>query len=491
MKNIKIVILIIYTLIHYSCSRESIIIDSDRNEIYKGKIWLEKFILSNEINPIFKDIKYHWENAKVFTFINGYKAITIPILNTNQNPLYRGRRVLYLYPWKNGKGFYSTVFEFLPEVNHLNVNKGNINLERYTGIISTWDLIKGFSRGAYFINGIPQQNILLEYFEQPVETLKVKQAETNIALTSLPPVTVVGFIPAPNFGFFWVTLMNYLGYSTSYLWNGGTGGNPCEYTGCSFSENPVDYFDPVTINQISQELIDKQWLDQSVKDSTNNPCISEVLNTLSEISEKLPKLIRGFFNSDANFSMTLKMTDLGASKGAQVRPNILTSNFDVEINSYFNNATDLSLVTTIIHEAFHCQLMSWYREAVVNNDIARQQQLASQYGYLFSKEIIDLNNDFISIINGGNSTHHNDIVLRYKNLIANALFEFAQAKGINVNLDYCRDLALAGTFDSKAFSDLTINEKNRIIDRVNAEKDPYGEKNINSQNETTKGRPCQ
>jgi hypothetical protein len=240
----------------------------------------------------------------------------------------------------------------------------------------------------------------------------------------------------------------------------------------------------------SQEQLDQKWLDENVKDSTNNPCATGAINKLDSIAYKLPKLIRDFFSSNANFSMTIKMADLGAGTGGITTPNVKTSDFSVKLNSFFGEATDLALATTILHEAFHCQLMSWFREAITNNDQTRKEQLATSYGYLFSTEIINIDSSLAAIVNGGNATQHQDIVNKYKGMIADALYQFAQTKGINIDLSYCEDLSWSGTFDSKAFQDLSENDQQRIIERVNAEKDPDGSKGINTTSTSPKGNPC-
>jgi len=476
------------SLFYSSCQREVSFHKNENDQISKARNWFNNYLIQ-PVNPFFKNVKYHWEKASTFTFRNGYKVVTIPITEKFKNPAYYGRRVLYLYPWKNGKGYYATFFEFLPSLEHLSTNKGNIDLKTFSGYISTWDLKKGFIRGAKFNNGIAERNINIEVKTILIRT-NTQQERTNTDPITLPNVTVVGYIPGPNWGTYWLTLMNSLGYSTSYLWDGGSGNNPCEYSGCNYSENPYDYFDPNTVNKISQELVDDQWLDEHVKDSTNNPCAADAINQLSSISERLPVLIRDFFSADGNFSMTIKMADLGAGVGGGTTPNVATSDFDVKLNSYFDDATDLALATTVIHEAFHCQLMSWFREAVVNNDQARKEQLAADYGYIFSQEILNMDSSLVAIVNGGNATQHQDIVNRYKDMIAEALFQFAQAKSINADLNYCKDLAWSGTFDSRAFQALSFNEQQRIIERVNAEKDPTGDKGINTTIASPKGHPC-
>ncbi len=489
-------------ILYFSCQKEVSFSDNESIKISEAKIWFEKYHANNKIDPIFKNINYHWEKASIFTFINGYKVITVPITEIKQNPTYRGRRILYLYPWKNRKGYYATVFELLPEFNHTQNNKGQIDLKTFSGLISTWDLKLGFIRGAYFTNGNPENNIQIAYSKQ-----KGSNGGTNASnspILSSPnidnSIRVTGAQPAANYGWYWITLMNNLGYSTSYLWNGGSGGNPCEYTSCGNSD-PYAYFDPSTINDITTDL-DQQWLDNSVKDSTLNNCVNIVLTSLASINDKLPALMRGYFNSSPNFHMTLKMytnsswgSNSQAPEGGYTALNTTSNNFNVFLNGYYTYITDLGTACTIIHEALHCQLMNWYRE-VTTGDTARRNQLARDYGYIFPPDY-SADSSLIAIVNGGTTAEHQDIINRFQNAVAEALFQFAQSRGISVTLDYCKDLAWTGTFDSKAFLDLSYTVQERIRDRVLAEKDPHsllsdptGTYTVNANQITPKGTAC-
>ena len=256
---------------------------------------------------------------------------------------------------------------------------------------------------------------------------------------------------------------------------------------------------PVPIDNLEDLL----WFDEHVKDSTNNPCVGAVITTLSSLGDKLPALIRNFFSSSPTFSMTIRIITNStwgnpgiAPEGAHTPENISSNNFNIFLNNYYANITDLGTAATIIHEAFHCQLMNWYREALINNNQALRVQLASDFGYLFPPDF-NADSSLNYIINSGNPTQHQDIITRYQNIISNALYQFALVKGISVSLDYCKDLSWAGTFDSKAFKDLANIDKERILERVNAEKDPYaqltdpsGMYTVNSNNVNPKGHLC-
>ena len=74
-------------------------------------------------------------------------------------------------------------------------------------------------------------------------------------------------------------------------------------------------------------------------------------------------------------------------------------------------------------------------------------------------------------------------------IVASALLEFAQAQGINVDIEYCKKLAISGCEDSRFFTSLTNYQKTQYTDVFYPEKDPYGT-NININSDTAKGHHC-
>lgn len=290
----------------------------------------------------------------------------------------------------------------------------------------------------------------------------------------------------------------------SYL--GSPGGNSCEYNGC-YSPDPADYFDEEAFSQIEENLNDITWSMESVKDSTNNPCIANALFTLASIDTALPKLIRSFFGASPNINLTFKMYSNpnwntaifppGAPPGAIQNQNLTTNNFVININGYYENTTDLGFAATIIHETFHSYIMNQFRLAHMINDSATKIFIAVNFGSIFTREIIALDSALSLVIDGGNPAQHQYMLERYQSSIAQSLRQFALSKGINISLDYCRDLAFTGCFDSRAFLNLSPGDRDRIKDRVNAEKDPYSNLmdptnnyGLNINGVAPKGTPC-
>jgi len=490
----KLISLVVIISLFLSCRKESNILIAENNLVEDAKTWTEEFLLKNQINPIFQNIQYHWKLASTIKFTNGYNAISIPISEIGQNPDYKGIRLLYLYPWKNGKGYYSTIFEIIPKSDAS--LKKTFDLKKFNGIISSWDFKTGFTNGVQFSDGVALNNISLEYTEKNKSLISSFSQEKRVSSLSLPEVTVTGYIPAPQTGLYIMTLINSLGYGISYPWGLSNISNPCEYTNCS-STDPYDYFDEWQLNDINQKLNNKMWNQEKVKDSTNDPCIADAIDKIANINNCIPSMIKDFFGADPSFTMNIKNENVGPDangyppRGGSTSFNTNSSNFNVFINTYYDEKTDLSIAGTLIHEAMHCQLMNWFREASLNGNTQMQEYLANEYGYLFSTQISGISNNLADIVNGLNPTQHQEIATRFNTIIATTLYDFAINKGLNnVTFSDCKDLAWAGTFGSKAWNQLSQSDQTRILNKVNAEKDPTGAKNLNNANVTAKGNRC-
>lgn len=69
-----------------------------------------------------------------------------------------------------------------------------------------------------------------------------------------------------------------------------------------------------------------------------------------------------------------------------------------------------------------------------------QLELATQYGYLFTSEMLSIDSSLANIVIGIKKTQHHDIVNRYRDMIASALLQFSIARGIkNIDIEYCKD----------------------------------------------------
>jgi antitoxin component YwqK of YwqJK toxin-antitoxin module len=159
-----------------------------------------------------------------------------------------------------------------------------------------------------------------------------------------------------------------------------------------------------------------------------NACLKAIMDQLLQLhSTEIANILRYFTDDLAKFDWKLEMGTIPGDKNAIT--NMGTSNgsivsvFDM---SKISNASALSIARTIIHEAIHAFLVDIYK-----ND-----------PLLANSNFFILADDFKV---SPNNAHHNLFSSTFANEIGNALFNFAQTKGLNnVTLAYSHDLAWGG-----------------------------------------------
>ena len=145
------------TLVFHSCSQEEetktlTTAVNQQREIVTAKNWFESYKTKIAVDPQFSDLTYHWELAFENILEDGSKAIVIPLTENHPNPEYKGEKVLYLYPFE--QEYNALVQELIPQSHKITKKEILQNLDTYTGYIITWNLEKGFVKGAKFENSI-------------------------------------------------------------------------------------------------------------------------------------------------------------------------------------------------------------------------------------------------------------------------------------------------------------------------------------------------
>lgn len=139
-------------------------------QISDAQSWLTDYKGKEKFHPIFEHISYHWDDAAITILEDGSKAVTVPIIDRNPNPDYRGLRILYLYPYE--ESFEALVYELSPDSNQSAWKKFK-KMESYNGYISIWDLREGFIRAQHFTNGNATNNVLFSVISKnDIKTLK-------------------------------------------------------------------------------------------------------------------------------------------------------------------------------------------------------------------------------------------------------------------------------------------------------------------------------
>ncbi|WP_293304099.1 hypothetical protein [Pedobacter sp. UBA5917] len=195
------------------------------------------------------------------------------------------------------------------------------------------------------------------------------------------------------------------------------------------------------------------------------PCFKTMLEAATDINGAgVTAAIRSFTMETPGFNWVLKDGTLSEGTNGQTQlydrtAKSVTTTFDSE---KFKNASDLAIMRTILHEAAHAYLVTYFA-----NDT---QHANEEYVYLFERYTSAKHGDL-------NDEHHNQFTRSFVLDIAVTLREYGDTKGYTFSSNFAKemfygDLAWGGLTDTDAFLKLPLNERTRIKNTLNSEQ--YG-----------------
>jgi hypothetical protein len=170
------------------------------------------------------------------------------------------------------------------------------------------------------------------------------------------------------------------------------------------------------------------WEDQ-IYDGELAPCMKSILADLKNltIASSVGQIVQNFSGTTTpGFNWEVRDGSLPQNENARTGGysfGKVTTTFDV---SKFENASDLSVARTILHEAVHAYLVAYFR--------LDQESAMKQYPMLVQ--------DYREI--GGNEAHHNEFMRNFVDDIGSALREYGQSKGYDLPDQFYSDLAWGG-----------------------------------------------
>jgi hypothetical protein len=126
------------------------------------KNWYVAYKAKNRFNPLLSKLNLQWDQARTIELKDGTTAIAVPVIASEQNPNYLGKKLAYFYPKSNGKGFSVTLWELLPSTKQQSVSFEAVANNTFEGYILKWDFVDGFIEGAKFSQGVYLFDILLQ-----------------------------------------------------------------------------------------------------------------------------------------------------------------------------------------------------------------------------------------------------------------------------------------------------------------------------------------
>ena len=268
----------------------------------------------------------------------------------------------------------------------------------------------------------------------------------------------------------------------------GTGVSPVLNINCG-GVRTVDELgcgDPIPIGVNSEEDVSVAIM-KKIESSELDPCSNDILTDLKSLQENnIANIISRFGNPDSAYDWEIKNgTPTNLNNSAETNwaedsnGNAITNSYLTIIdNSYVNQATNLAIARTLLHEAIHAYIISYIDDLAGGNTQG------------FSTEFPDLWNNFISQKYGVpadniENYHHQEMAENFVDINGDALAEYDNNQADDI---YYKYLAWGALMNTDAFSSalepggyMTQSEQEAIL-IANNQEDTNGSE--------AKGSPC-
>jgi hypothetical protein len=195
-------------------------------------------------------------------------------------------------------------------------------------------------------------------------------------------------------------------------------------------------------------------------------CLKNILDDLININAGPGNMINKFSGNDPSFDYNWTMetgtNNLGVSGNTLSAYNAttgMTTRFDIK---QFPNATELSWAKTMLHEAVHAYLITYFNR--------NEPGFKADYPVLFQK---------YTETKLWNSNHHEEIAQSVLQSFGVALESYGISKGYKLDKQFYQDMAWGGLEQTDAFAKLPLADRRRISDTLSIElrgEDDYGNK---------------
>lgn len=182
----------------------------------------------------------------------------------------------------------------------------------------------------------------------------------------------------------------------------------------------------------------------------NMPCQKQIIKDILAVSSPFTNVIKQTFNSSDNVNIRLQNGNFGAGNATTDPPTLNEVNsgsYIIDIlydNSYLQNASDLSIVATTLHELVHAYLITLY----FKGDLICENP---SYGNLLTAFInFYQDNDQVTFDEYDNQQHN--AMADFMNKMANSIYNYAQLKNIHVTPEYCYKLACGTNTGTASFA---------------------------------------
>lgn len=194
-----------------------------------------------------------------------------------------------------------------------------------------------------------------------------------------------------------------------------------------------------------------------IMNNIDKPCQKEIINDILDTSSPFTDIIQQTFNTNDNVNLRISNTNLPQGNAATSpvpfgSPDNYTINIKFD-NSYLNTATDLSIVTSLLHELIHAYLIDLY---------LKDQLIATNQDYTnLLSAFIGFYKDSNQVTFTGLDNEIHNAMADFMQKMATSIYNYAQSKGMtNVDMNYCAALAWSSMQDTDLYNEvLTPQQK--------------------------------
>ncbi|MDO7887464.1 hypothetical protein [Hymenobacter cheonanensis] len=198
--------------------------------------------------------------------------------------------------------------------------------------------------------------------------------------------------------------------------------------------------------------------DATIDDNQLKPCMVAVLSELKGLSDgRIADIIAKFAGqSPTNYNWVVKDGSLapgtnGSTSSYDRNAHSVTTVFDA---SQFQQATDLSIARTIIHESIHAYLGAFFADDPNLANAAYSDMVMAYATHMNSS---------------ANDLQHDEMVRAWVQDIADALQQYGINKGYTLPASFYAALAWGGLEGTRAFKNLPAADRNAIRDIILSE----------------------
>jgi hypothetical protein len=430
-------------------------------------------------NKPFWKIAPLWDQAFELRSQNGDQLLVVP---TKENKLATDQfsiRRVFVFTVKEGKAINGEILEILTEGRSLNNELNNIIIKSqgdhsgFTGAIMRYDLNYFPISGQAYKNGAVVQKI--------AQLVNLPRAQTSTSVQARTADQSGGGSSGSGSGcqeLYYCygnanpgdTGCTFIGYSDGCFGSGGSssgggssgGGSTSGGTGgggpYGGNEQPnAEFYRDTDITRLK-------------------PCMQTVFNDIKRLNGSIPAMIKAFTPDGPDYKWTLKDGILAENKNGETNIDDAKMATTIIDGSKFTEATNLAIARTIMHEAIHAYLVSYFK----NDPINAQKEYAGLVDAWAEKQGWEHLNE----------VHHTYFVKQFIDPMISALTEYGAIAGIGFpsNLektDFYDRLAWGGLTETKAFDALSAERKEKVKQTLMAEQ--FG-KDLNGNTTSQQGR---